>query len=684
SMACGDHPKRGWAGSEQSMVTGTNVGWFYDWSDINAEPVTTSAEYLPMFYSAADVTAERIADVAVNYPNATHILGMNEPDQPSQGTSTVAEALSVWPMIESTGLRTVSPANLSDSGGRAWSRDFLNQADALGYRVDVVGVHWYGNFFSVDYTNPEQTATRFLNDIESWWTEYQKPLWITEFGVRDTSDQIDPELIGSHNERFLELVLPELDSRDYVERYAWFQWEHDMRLMDRNPITPTPLGGVYADAARPGVTIDFQGVSRGNDVLYVRGGTLTNTTRQGTAGGQFVEILASDADEVGVLQGVSNWTVADGYFWSRPGSAVRKEGANEVIIHDSEVFHSGAIEIAEGAIRLSGSTTISGVGSLTLLPGGTLALGGPNDTAPQIVSRSIAMDGGSVIASAGAVPGEHILRGTQTITATTRFEVESELEVRGALNGSNGAGIVKSGPGRLRIEATTSLDGDMIVEEGVLVLGPAASLEGSPKIEIATDAEIDVTSRRLGLAIGAGRELHAQPGAMVRGILDLDTDATIGTAIASAADSKAFSVTESLAAAGALIVSLEDDAPSPQAGDSFHLIDTPMLTGAFDSVDLPTLAAGLVWNDGDLLTVGTISVGLAGDFNLDGTVDTADYTVYRDNTTGDLTPADLAVWQSNFGATIANPPAAVPEPVTRGLLVIGLLGSLRLQPGRLR
>jgi hypothetical protein len=81
--------------------------------------------------------------------------------------------------------------------------------------------------------------------------------------------------------------------------------------------------------------------------------------------------------------------------------------------------------------------------------------------------------------------------------------------------------------------------------------------------------------------------------------------------------------------------------------------------------------------------------GLAGDFNNDGAVDAADYTVWRDSlgaAAGSLlndslgTPIGVAqyeTWRANFGTSLASlaldAPAAVPEPtalVAAGLLLI--------------
>jgi hypothetical protein len=88
---------------------------------------------------------------------------------------------------------------------------------------------------------------------------------------------------------------------------------------------------------------------------------------------------------------------------------------------------------------------------------------------------------------------------------------------------------------------------------------------------------------------------------------------------------------------------------------------------------------------------------LPGDFNNDGSVDAADYTVYRDNlggavtlpgdpTPGNVTADDHAVWAANYGATAPAPSmafamaTAVPEPTTGALAVLaaaGLAGARR-------
>lgn len=67
---------------------------------------------------------------------------------------------------------------------------------------------------------------------------------------------------------------------------------------------------------------------------------------------------------------------------------------------------------------------------------------------------------------------------------------------------------------------------------------------------------------------------------------------------------------------------------------------------------------------------------LPGDFNKDGTVDAADYTVWRDGLGGAYTEADYETWRSHFGQSLGGgsqlaDAAAVPEPVGLATVVCG-------------
>ncbi len=136
---------------------------------------------------------------------------------------------------------------------------------------------------------------------------------------------------------------------------------------------------------------------------------------------------------------------------------------------------------------------------------------------------------------------------------------------------------------------------------------------------------------------------------------------------------------------------------------------------ATDAADLSAIYAGLGGNDWLLDVDGNGLVELSdaeqfvtrlvrtspGDYNLDGVVDGADYTVWRDGLTaiaadgdfdGDTDAADYEVWRANFGKsltplTLASPPQssiAAPEPasVTALLSAAFLLTARRSKAGR--
>jgi len=165
--------------------------------------------------------------------------------------------------------------------------------------------------------------------------------------------------------------------------------------------------------------------------------------------------------------------------------------------------------------------------------------------------------------------------------------------------------------------------------------------------------------------------------------------------------------------AGRLAVSLIDPTGGtnvfmPSPGNMFDILDWTNRSGTFDALVLPTLATGLMWNASQLYTAGILSVFLAGDYNGDGTVDAADYTVWRnslgqtgiglaadgDNTgasAGRIDQADYAVWKSNYGQTAGSGAGAttglsssantgVPEPAGLSLLIIaGALACVQIR-----
>ena len=142
-------------------------------------------------------------------------------------------------------------------------------------------------------------------------------------------------------------------------------------------------------------------------------------------------------------------------------------------------------------------------------------------------------------------------------------------------------------------------------------------------------------------------------------------------------------------------VDLGGGAYVPQLGDQIPFLASQGGTaGEFDMVSFPAIGAGLKWAilPGDVTNFLAVvsAVDLAGDYNDDGTVDAADYTVWRDSldsntplvnetaSLGVVDQEDYDAWKANFGAVGGGSGSAggsVPEPAGWLTALFGVLGA---------
>lgn len=188
--------------------------WYYNWASNNNDvPGPSGVEFVPMIWGKQNVTDATLAQAK---SEGTELLGFNEPDQGGQANMSVDDALAAWPRLQATGLRLGSPA-VSYGGDQAggWLDRFMSGAAAKGYRVDFITLHWYGSDFSGAAVN------QFLGYVDAVHKRYGKPIWITEYGLQNFSGS--PRYPTSSQEvAFIQGSTAGLESRSYVERYAWF------------------------------------------------------------------------------------------------------------------------------------------------------------------------------------------------------------------------------------------------------------------------------------------------------------------------------------------------------------------------------------------------------------------------------------------------------------------------------
>ena len=115
----------------------------------------------------------------------------------------------------------------------------------------------------------------------------------------------------------------------------------------------------------------------------------------------------------------------------------------------------------------------------------------------------------------------------------------------------------------------------------------------------------------------------------------------------------------------------------PDAGDTFQILSASSVTGTFDTVNLPALAAGLVWSVDYQSSAVSLNVLFSADFNGDGTVDGDDLadwqTGYGSQSAehvdgdadgdGDVDGQDFLIWQQQVGSSAPlNAVVQIPEP----------------------
>jgi autotransporter-associated beta strand protein len=291
--------------------------------------------------------------------------------------------------------------------------------------------------------------------------------------------------------------------------------------------------------------------------------------------------------------------------------------------------------------------------------------------------------------------------------------------------------VRKSGTSSVTLKGTNTFAGTLTVEQGQVTLdGPSAAINGAAGIDVGPDGTFRLQSGNVAVQwidnnnggtfqfVGGTLKVKQvlgnltnsggvfSPGAspavsVISGNFQQHSGSTVieigGTAVGTQYDSLV--IGGSALVVGTLDVDLLNGYV-PGVGDAFQVL-TAMggVNGVFTETLLPALPAGRFWN----VLQGANSVILAvaptaelafipGDFNLDGTVDAADYTVWRDhlgtsfaaadaNFDGQVTTADYSLWKSHFGFSLAGSGFAsqamqsvVPEPTAIMLLMMGFIG----------
>jgi len=268
--------------------------------------------------------------------------------------------------------------------------------------------------------------------------------------------------------------------------------------------------------------------------------------------------------------------------------------------------------------------------------------------------------------------------------------------------------VRKMGTSTVTLTGNNTFAGELTIDGGrVLVSGPSAAIVGASRININNGGRlaldggtIDVPQinvapgGRLSLLSGTLR-IHSVVGDLegaggvfspgnsssdgaISGNFTLDSGATLRVQLSNPGPgnpSGRLSIGGAATLGGMLLVQFANGF-TPTSLQSFEFLTADEIQGGFSQFSLPALSNGLGWQlryttRSVALSVqpsaNTLSIAPIGDYNLDGQVDSADYTVWRDSlgsTTalaadgnGDhlVNDVDYGIWKAHFG-TVATLP----------------------------
>ncbi|WP_405951205.1 sigma-70 family RNA polymerase sigma factor [Streptomyces prunicolor] len=202
-------------GGVSQALAASGASWYYTWSTQHSGITTpSSGSFVPMIWGAKSVTDSSLAQARSYGP---YLLGFNEPDMAQQSNMTVDQALELWPRLMAAGKILGSPAVAygGDTAG-GWLDRFMSGAEAKGYRVDFITLHWYGG----DFRTP-QAVDQLKSYLAAVYARYHKPIWLTEYALIDFS-QGTRFPTAQQQADFVTASTKALDGLSYVQRYAWF------------------------------------------------------------------------------------------------------------------------------------------------------------------------------------------------------------------------------------------------------------------------------------------------------------------------------------------------------------------------------------------------------------------------------------------------------------------------------
>ncbi|MGI9427235.1 MAG: hypothetical protein ACR2NM_01160, partial [Bythopirellula sp.] len=271
------------------------------------------------------------------------------------------------------------------------------------------------------------------------------------------------------------------------------------------------------------------------------------------------------------------------------------------------------------------------------------------------------------LAFSGPGTGVRELRGRLDNRGRTTVDVDATI-------GDTGLSHLNSG--EMHVDALATLVGSSLTNE------PTGIVSGTGSLDVQNIAFTNAGIIAPGESTGV---------LSVVGNVPFDSTANLAIELASESDHDQLAVTDSVALAGTLDVSLIGGY-APVAGASHTILTAGSITGQFNAINgSPGGGFGYVVQYFPMHVDLIVITGLPGDYNNDGSVDAADYVVWRDllGAVAGTLPNDIdggsigslqyTTWKAHYGqmtpSSLEVDMDSVPECSTVTLLLIGLFAG---------
>ena len=200
----------------KAALASSGATWYLDWSTSPGTIATPAGvHFVPMIWGPGSVSTKALTEAKHYGPD---LLTFNEPDMSAQANMTVAQALSLWPKLEATGLQLASPAVAygADTPG-GWLDRFMQGAAARHYRVNFIALHWYGSDFKTS-----DAVAQLRSYLVAVHDRYPgKAIWLTEYSLI-SFDNGTHYPSAAQQAAFVSASISMLDGLPYLARFAWF------------------------------------------------------------------------------------------------------------------------------------------------------------------------------------------------------------------------------------------------------------------------------------------------------------------------------------------------------------------------------------------------------------------------------------------------------------------------------